>query len=226
VTEPPVITLDVDWAPDFMIDEVAQALAARGVRATWFITHPSPAVDRLRERPDLFELGIHPNLLPGTTQGPDPIAHCLELVPGARCARTHSLVQSTPLLEDLMAAGIAVDVSLFLPRHEHLRPFEHFSAAGRIVRVPYVFEDDLEMARPEPCWDPEPLLAGPGLKVFDFHPVHLCLNSSSFAPYAALKPRLRELTRVDRAPGPGARTLFDALLERGEGARVSDLVPG
>src|SRR4051794_10356042 len=99
-----VVTLDVDWAPDFMIDAAAAALVQHGVRATWFVTHASPAIDRLGERPDLFELGIHPNFREGTTHGDDPIAHLLEIVPGARCARTHSLLQSTPLLERLMAA--------------------------------------------------------------------------------------------------------------------------
>ncbi len=68
------ITLDVDWAPDFMIDAAAQALVDREVKATWFVTHASPAVERLREHPDLFELGIHPNFLAGSSHGATPAA--------------------------------------------------------------------------------------------------------------------------------------------------------
>lgn len=81
---PVVLTFDIDWAPDFMIDFVAEGLTQRRVRATWFVTHASPAVEWLREHPDLFELGIHPNFAPGSTQGDSPEAvlrHCLRLEP-------------------------------------------------------------------------------------------------------------------------------------------------
>ena len=64
-----VLTLDTDWAPDFVIDFVAKQLVAYQVRATWFVTHASPAVERLSQHSDLFELGIHPNFLPGSTHG-------------------------------------------------------------------------------------------------------------------------------------------------------------
>ena len=62
------LTFDIDWAPDWAIDLTAGILREREVRATWFVTHESPAVDRLREDSELFELGIHPNFLPGSTQ--------------------------------------------------------------------------------------------------------------------------------------------------------------
>jgi hypothetical protein len=228
-----VITLDVDWAPDFMIDAAAEALAAGGARATWFVTHASPAIDRLRERPDLFELGIHPNFLPGTTHGDDPVAHLLEIVPGARCARTHSLMQSTPLLERLMAGGIEVDCSLLLPRHPGLRPVRHVSQGGSLTRVPFIWEDDLEMERDDPIWSVNGLLAlGEGLKVLDFHPVHAWLNSASFAAYAALRGRLGQVTEDEvaalRHDGPGAATLFAEvvahLASHGGGRRVADVI--
>jgi len=80
------ITLDVDWAPDFVIEDVAELLINSSVRATWFVTHASSAIDDLRKRPDLFELGIHPNFLPGSTQGADVdsvLNHCMSLVPDA-----------------------------------------------------------------------------------------------------------------------------------------------
>ncbi|HEY8645027.1 MAG TPA: hypothetical protein VIL77_04030 [Gaiellaceae bacterium] len=66
------LTLDVDWCPDSAIDDVAELLIERDVPATWLVTHTSPAIDRLRLRADLFELGIHPNFLPGSTHGRMP----------------------------------------------------------------------------------------------------------------------------------------------------------
>jgi len=37
-----VITLDCDWAPDFVIKYVAGILTERKVKATWFITNDFP----------------------------------------------------------------------------------------------------------------------------------------------------------------------------------------
>lgn len=47
-----LLTLDIDWAPDFIIDEVVSILVKNNVKATWFITHNSPAIDRLRLFPE------------------------------------------------------------------------------------------------------------------------------------------------------------------------------
>jgi hypothetical protein len=231
------ITLDLDWAPDFMIDAAAQALLDREVRATWFVTHSSPAVERLAEHPDLFELGIHPNFLAGSSHGSTPqevVAHCAALVPGARAVRTHCLLQSTPLHDALLAGSdVDVDVSLFLPGATGVEPVVQWSPGGRLLRLPYVWQDNMEMYAPDPNWDTEAVLDAPGLRIFDFHPVHVWLNSASFEPYERLKAS-RPLTEVTeeqafgfRNGGPGAMTAFlalaDALAHAGGGARIGDL---
>ncbi len=214
------ITLDVDWAPDFMIDHAAGLLAERGARATWFVTHASPAVDRLRERPDLFELGIHPNFLPGSSHGAtaaEVVRHCAALVPGARAVRTHCLMQSTPLHDVLLAnSDVEVDVSLFLPHAKGVEPVLQWSPGGRLLRVPYVWQDNMEMHAPAPRWDADRVLDGDGVRVLDFHPVHVWLNSSSVEPYERLKDvaPLAELTPEQAEPfrqeGVGSASAFDA----------------
>lgn len=232
------ITLDVDWAPDFMIDAAADALLAREVKATWFVTHDSPAIDRLRERPDLFELGMHPNFLPGSSHGATPaevVAHCARLVPGAKAVRTHCLMQSTPLHDELLrGSDVEVDLSLFLPGADHVEPVVQWSPAGRLLRLPYVWQDNMEMYSPDPDWRTPALLDAPGLRIFDFHPVHVWLNSRAFDGYERLKAA-HPLSEVDemqanrfRTQGPGTMTAFldlaDRLAADGGGARVGDLV--
>ncbi len=231
------ITLDVDWAPDFMIDAAAEALLVREVKATWFVTHASPAVQRLRERPDLFELGMHPNFLAGSSHGATPaevVAHCAALVPEARAVRTHCLLQSTPLHDELLrGSAVEVDVSLLLPHARDVAPVVQWSPAGRLLRIPYVWQDNMEMYSPEPQWEMAPLLDAPGLRVFDFHPVHVWLNSRDIEPYERLKAQgpLAEATEQGAAGlrngSYGAMTAFldlaDRLAADGGGARIRDL---
>jgi len=137
------------------------------------------------------------------------------------------------VLERLMAGGIEVDCSLLLPRHPGLRPVRHVSQGGSLTRVPFIWEDDLEMERDDPIWSVNGLLAlGEGLKVLDFHPVHAWLNSASFAAYAALRGRLGQVTEDEvaalRHDGPGAATLFAEvvahLASHGGGRRVADVI--
>jgi Polysaccharide deacetylase len=219
-----MITFDVDWAPDFVIDFVATRLIETGIRATWFVTHASSAIERLREHPDLFELGIHPNFLPHSTHGSTPVGvlrHCMDLVPEAVSIRTHSLVQSTPLLAMILEqTPITFDVSLFLPHVSSLQPFRYHWAQRCLLRVPYFWEDDLEMERPAPQWEVRSLLAdNGGLKVFNFHPIHVYLNSSSMDAYVELRTQVRSLAQATRAdidryrqPGSGTKSCFEDLL--------------
>ncbi len=233
------ITLDVDWAPDWAIDHVAGLLVDRGVPATWFITHDCAALKTLRAHPELFELGIHPNFRPNSTQGDTPEAvlqTCMETVPEARAFRSHGLLQSTALLGCILATTpISCDVSLYLPGSASLSPVMYHWGANRLVRIPYFWQDDFEIKRPEPDWAADHLpLHVPGLKIFAFHPLHICLNSARREEYEAFKARCPDLTQADEKEmasfvqdGPGVRDYFLAVLERlqvrGDAACMRDI---
>ena len=222
----PVITIDVDWAPDFAIDFVANLLVEAQVQATWFITHDSPAVQRLRLHSRLFELGIHPNFLTGTTHGKtesEILGHCMGLVPQARVVRMHGLVQSSNLLEKIVdETPISVDVSLFLPHATQIEPVVYYwENRKRIVRLPYMWEDDFELVRPDGIWDLGRLIGrGRGLMIMDFHPIHVFLNSTTLGAYRAVCAlgRLPDLSEELVSPhverGRGAGYAFRSAVEK------------
>lgn len=234
-----VLTLDLDWAPDFAIDDAAEALAAAGVRATWFVTHASPAVERLRGRPDLFELGAHPNFLPGSSHGEtrdEVLAHVAALVPEAASFRCHGLVHGTALLDAILArTPWRIDATLLLPGAIASAPSRFVWRGETVWRVPGFFADDVEAEQPAPGWrlarHPAP---EEGLRVFAFHPIHVALNSGSPEPYRrlrAVRPRVQDATREEvaaaRDPGEGAATLFGEVVEElgrsGGSPRLRDL---
>jgi hypothetical protein len=161
------------------------------------------------------------------------LAHLLEIVPGARCMRTHGLIQSSALLALVRArTKIEVDASLFLPHAPALAPVDYPLPAGALRRVPFLYEDDAEMLRDRPLWDAAGLAeASEGLAVFTFHPIHVYLNSADTAAYEQLKalgfphvsPRVVDELTQD---GPGAGTAFVGLLDALAGERgrwVSEL---
>lgn len=231
-----MITIDLDWAPDYAIDHVAEILLEHDVRATWLVTHASDAVARLRAH-DAFELGIHPNFATGSTHGgtfEDVLAHCMALVPDAISMRTHHLFQMTPLFDVVLErTPIRADLSIYLHRAPHLTAVEFRSAGRTLHRLPTYWQDDQAMAEAVPCWDAATLLAPRGLKVLNFHPMHVLLNSGSFEGYRSLRglgkltdlPRARTVAHVREGSGVGS--LFRGLvasLAGGPTWRVRDVL--
>ena len=81
-----VITLDIDWAPDFIVNFVKDILVENNVKATWVVTHNSNHVKELAKI-DLFELGIHPNFSHDSTQGKnvgDILSNLKKIIPNSK----------------------------------------------------------------------------------------------------------------------------------------------
>lgn len=149
--------------------------------------------------------------------------------------RTHGLFQSTNMI--IQAArdfGIGYDCSILLPGTPNIRPHVFHYDGLSLVRVPHFWQDDVELSIPNPTWDiHDAIHHTPGLKVYDFHPVHVCLNTTSMALYRGLSAQVPlagwtpEVVAAQRPAGPGPRDLFDGLLRhlRGGGAWIRQIDP-
>ena len=181
-----LITLDIDWAPDFMINFVKDILIENNVKATWFITHNSDYVKEL-EKTDHFELGIHPNFSNDSTQGnnaEDILSNLKKIVPTAKSVRTHGLLQSTRILEKFHKYNIENDVSLFAPNSNNP---PHYLKFAKLYRFPYFWEDDINMME-DKIWSlPQSLFQENGLKIFNFHPLHIYFNFCDIKQYENFK---------------------------------------
>ncbi|GAB7022216.1 polysaccharide deacetylase WbmS family protein [Salidesulfovibrio brasiliensis] len=207
------ITLDVDWAEDATILDVADLLIENRVRATWFVTHDTPVLSYLRDNADIFELGIHPNFLPGSTQGNNPreiLKTCMDIVPEAVSMRTHGLVQATWLYDLVLEeTPIQYDVSTYLFR-QMCRPVLYERSSGALWKLSHCWEDDLEIEKKQPVLslDRLEMHSGHGAAIFAFHPIHIALNSPSMKYYKAHMekknsdpPRIQTLDKLDSRQG-------------------------
>lgn len=209
------LTFDIDWAHDDVVNDTIDLVEQAGVRATWFITHRSPVLDRLRSNP-AFELGIHPNFLPLLMQGSaaqgetaaEVLDRLLEIVPEAKSVRTHSLVQSGRLLELYASRGMVFEASVHIPESGMtLRPWRDWFG---VVRVPYGWEDDFwcDAGRPASAASED------GITGFDFHPIHVYLNTDALARYESARATFADPAglRRHRAEGAGVRSKLLELL--------------
>lgn len=169
-----VVTLDTDWVPQFMLDSVLDMLEAYAVPATIFCTSPYEIVES-----DRVEIGLHPNMMSDSTQGKseqERLGYVSTLYPHAAGLRTHRYYWHGGMYSMLEKSGLKYDSSILLPFQQHLKPSQCFG----ITRFPVWCGDNLYMRlNPETSLFRPPGFDGPGLKVFNFHPVHIWLNSRS-----------------------------------------------
>jgi hypothetical protein len=107
-----------------------------------------------------------------------------------------------------------------LPLVENLRPFR---LERGLIEVPAYYADYFDMAAHATGFEVSGLrLDAPGLKVFDFHPNLVFLNSPDEAHYLGTKTFYHDPDRLlaARHPGKGVRTLFVDLLAEVSKRRV------
>ncbi len=213
------LTSDVDWACEHVVADMLKLVSSFDIRPTVFATHPS-AVLREYEAKGKIELGIHPNFLPGSTHGQDVVSvidHSCGLFREAKCFRSHMFVDSYIIAKELFRRGFRYDSNLCLYMQPELVPLRHESG---LLRFPVFWEDDVHARRSPGIWDADALLEEfltPGLKILNFHPIHVALNTSDDAYYAKVKDRTRTLDEQSlgelRCARKGTRTFLCRLLE-------------
>lgn len=202
------LTLDIDWAHDVVLSHCIDILEENGLPATWFVTHETPQLERLRENKS-FELGIHPNfnkLLGGHAQPGDTASRVIEevlsVVPEAKAIRSHSLVNSERLIDLFHDAGLTHISNVFIPARgsEMLYPWFLWSD---MTMVPHCWQDNVSMRLHGQI--KAPLLGClNSLYVYDFHPIHVFLNTDKINTYESArsyfyKPnKLRELRNTSQ----------------------------
>lgn len=213
----PYLTIDIDWAHDDVLADTIDLIENYDVPTTWFVTHETPLLTRLRGNPS-FELGIHPNfnfLLNGDSRaGRDALEvvdRLMDIVPEAKSVRSHSTTQNAGLLDLFVRRGLTHECNAFIPVQANiaLKPWQLWSD---LVRVPYFWEDDVaclyrQKNTPSEMSD---LINLEGIKVFNFHPVHIFLNTEHLDRYENTRTwhRSPEELITHRYGGEGTRTCF------------------
>lgn len=216
-------TFDIDWACDEVLAYTIDLVEEAGVCAKWFVTHDTPLLKRLRENPK-FELGIHPNFnnilaaKPDTNNGKSAeeiVDNLLALVPEATSVRSHSMAQSSALLQLFRDKGFTHDCNHFIPYHTGMELCP-WSLWNGLIKVPYFWEDDVSALYGDDFGVVVELTQRRGLKVFDFHPIHVFLNTERMERYEESRPYHRspeKLLAYCNKDTFGARTALKTLLE-------------
>jgi hypothetical protein len=215
------LSFDIDWAHDEVISDCYNLVSDYLVETTWFVTHETDVLNTLRVD-NRVELGVHPNfndLLSGSAVAGETsnlvIRKSRELVPEATTIRSHSLTQSERILDQFLDHGFKRICNLFIPYHNEMQvcPFSLWNGA---IIIPHRFQDNASLRIGERL--PERQTLNTGLHVFDFHPIHVFLNTESLDRYERTRPlhhNPKELIK-HRYEGHGVRSRLIELLKLAE----------
>ena len=210
---------DVDWAPEEVIQFTIDLFNRYGIKCTFFATHKSDVL--LKNEGERFEIGLHPNfnnLLNGSAGHGTALSivkDLQEIYPMARGIRSHSVTQSSVLLDIFVSQGFTYDSNIFLPYQTNIKPFRLWND---LIRVPYNWEDDVhwEYGRTFEAQPFFPSILENHYWIFDFHPIHVFLNTDQRQTYLEAKQyyhfadQLRPFINTRR---PGTRDFLIQLLE-------------
>ena len=205
------ITLDVDWAPEPVIADVVGLLDAHEIKATFFATGSSEVLRSATLRG--HEISLHPNYKDGTSPK-STLAQLKQLWPAARGVRAHGLKSSSALLKMYLDEGLEYNCDAFVPDQEILRPFLRLTKT-RLVCLPFCWEDDTHFKSGLPFETDCLRLDREGLLIYNFHPIHIYLNTDSDLTYRSVRSDYQDPESLlkKRVKGKGTRTLFLDLLD-------------
>lgn len=215
------LTFDMDWANDSVLRYFHSMICELGIRGTLYTTHHTPMLEEIRAN-NLLELGIHPNfnkLLENTDTKTaniqTKIKELLEIVPEAVSVRSHSLTQSSIMSKYFSSYGLKYELNVFFPVSNHTYINSYRDVWG-MIQVPFIFEDDIYLMsdnKHDIEWFLGQSFHAP--RVFNFHPIHLFLNTDTMERYENSKPFLNIHKRLEQCVNTkyyGIKNIFSELI--------------
>ncbi len=208
-------TSDIDWAPDELIEDTLELFDKYRVKCTFFSTHYSEILKNCNK--DLFEIAVHPNFNPLFSDNSKSIDRIidelLEIHPDAKGVRSHSMLQSSQLIQKFSEKGFVYESNHFLPYHSKVKPYKLWTG---MIRIPFNWEDDIHWSYGHGFDDHKMDLNDSGLNIFNFHPIHIFLNTENEQRYNDAKVFYKnpsKLRTFRNSKTEGSRDLLIRLLE-------------
>ena len=214
------LSFDLDWAPEHVLEDLYSFLKDMDACVTVFVTHHSQAVQKISKLPNV-EIGLHPNFLQDGSKAQSTsehekhrLAELKNLFPQAEGLRSHDLYSRSGLLKLLHEKKIAYVSNEVRFLTEGLQPFYDWTG---MVQLPIFWEDDIHCLYMDEDFSLSFDQEHSGIRIFNFHPIHIYLNTPHFNHYKQAKDKMKdekELIKL-RYKGKGVRSIFKQYLEDG-----------
>lgn len=208
-----IVTISTDWAPPEVLKDTLDMLDKYNVKSTIFCT------DDLKE--SIFpktnvqhELAIHPNY--DDVNFKDETDVCITNFPHAKGSRSHRLMYGTPIQNELLKNHIKYDSSLLFYGYKS----SPFILYNNLVEIPMYWSDDVCVRIHDndnftPKILSDAILNNESVFVFNFHPIHVYLNTVTDDHYQKAKRFYHDPVQLSNHINEveyGVRHMFEQLL--------------
>lgn len=198
-----ILSFDLDWVSDSVLDWFIDFLDSLKIKVTVFITHKTPLLKKIYQR-EYIEVGVHPffNIIKSdNSEIKDVLINLLDLVPNAHVARSHRLTTSASWNEIYHQSGINFTSNYVMFGNSNIIPWPHLNG---IIEVPIYFSDDGFFRindDKENKFDLNNISFQPkhnSIQVYDFHPIHCFLNTESLKRYESARPFFNDFDELKK----------------------------
>jgi hypothetical protein len=201
---------DIDWACDEVIIDLLNIFEENNIKLTIFSTHATKVLDKLNE--ELFEIALHPNfnyLLNGYGKNAEEIMNDMcNIYPDAKGIRSHFDMHSYSLCELFKQKGLMYESNIFLPYNNNIKPFVSWNG---LYQIPFNWEDDIHFLYNKSFENSGLNILDDNI-IFNFHPIHVFLNSENQERYLAAKPYYTDYNKlkdfINKSDTKGSRDLL------------------
>ena len=215
-----LLTFDIDWAEDFVLEYLLKILNQYSINTTFFVTHSSELIDNM-QLDSKIDCGIHPNfnpLLNGDFKygknSMEVLSYYKKIVPSAKSIRSHSVCECGNFINLYQSLGLHYDSNIYIPHYSNIKACTWKVHNKNIIKVPITFADDELLVTSSISSDlVKQLLNKKGLKVLDFHPIHIFLNSENLERYNNARPYLNNYDELQKHINKSTYGVKDLLID-------------
>ena len=202
--------MDTDWCSEDVLQNALALFQTHDLPCTIFVTGSYATLQHYDS--SRLEIGLHPNFNDATAAGYEAKLRALrDMYPQAEGVASHAMLSSTLILDLFKRYGFKYERNWLVYKNPEATAFYHYNG---LLRLPIFWEDDIWFStEPGAPFSAALLPAGRFRYIFNFHPLHLYLNTESSAHYQAFKPFQREPEKLAGyiGKGYGARAFFEDL---------------
>lgn len=215
------ITFDLDWCPDFMIENLINILNNYKVSCIFFVTHNSKKLDIIKKK---HKLGIHPNFLNthSINKQISIVKKLIKIVPDAQLIRTHALHMNSNLIHEIFKnfPQLKHDLSTLAYKSKFISKSSYKFLSTKISRINYNWEDSIAIHDKKFNWSSLKYFGDKN--IYNFHPIHIFYNTKNYNHYLNIKKNRKKLnsqkiTDIDKSlinnKTQGVKTFFMKVLD-------------
>jgi hypothetical protein len=165
-------TIDVDWAPDFVVKYCVDWFVKHELPVTLFYTHKSTFALNILSQSKFVDIGIHPDFSRAEDYN-KCVKDLLDIYPNSLISRSHRNMDGRPVTNALLNNGVKYHSNKILFGQPDLRVLKVYNG---MYELPYFWEDGYHLELGCKLDVSDLYLPDNGTLIFNLHPILFYLN--------------------------------------------------